>query len=427
MEKLYKLYKEHATISIDSRNIIVGCLFFALKGDKFNGNNFALQALEAGAAYAVVDDASLPKHPRLIQVKDVLDTLQRLAHHHRQQLNIPIVAITGTNGKTTTKELTAQALSVKFKVGLTCGNLNNHIGVPLTLLSMDSSTQVAVVEMGASHLGEIALLCQIAEPDYGLITNVGKAHLEGFGSLEGVKKAKGELYDFLSSRNGVILYNGDNPILAAMVAERRAQRLIQYGATINKAAVLPSDAAHPFLRLSVEGYPEINTQLIGAYNADNVLAALAVAQQFGINAEEAAPAISNYQPSNNRSQLLRKGGYTFIMDAYNANPVSMAAAIENFACLQGTDKWAILGDMLELGTETAVEHQNIIRLLKEKQLQNVYLVGHCFMEANNDTSFQAFHSVDELKVYLQQHPLPSQANILLKGSRGIRLESMINV
>ena len=425
MEKLYKLYKEHAIISTDSRNIVAGCLFFALRGENFNGNHFALQAIADGAAYAIVDDAALPAHPQFIKVIDVLDTLQKLALYHRRKLNIPIIAITGTNGKTTTKELTAQVLSAKFKVGVTQGNLNNHIGVPLTLLSMDNATQIGVVEMGASHLGEIAVLCRIAEPDYGLITNVGKAHLEGFGSLEGVKKTKGELYDFLISHNGVILFNADNPLLTDMVIERQAQRVVRYGITINNAALLPADTIYPFLRLSVQGYPEINTRLIGTCNTDNVLAALAVAEQFGINPEQAAMAISRYQPSNNRSQLLQKDGYTFIMDAYNANPTSMAATIENFSCLQHTHKWAILGDMLELGKETAAEHQNIIRLLKEKQLQNIFLVGRHFMETNNDNDFQTFLSVDDLIVHLQQYPLPQQAIILLKGSRGVQLEKVV--
>ena len=425
MEALYTLFLKHATISTDSRNIVAGCLFFALKGEKFNGNNFALQALDAGAAYAIVDDSTLPEHPQLIKVEDVLESLQKLALYHRRQLNIPVVAITGSNGKTTTKELTAQVLAVKYRVGVTCGNLNNHIGVPLTLLSMDNSTQVGVVEMGASGLREIAALCRIAEPNFGIITNIGKAHLEGFGSLAGVKKTKGELYDFLISHNGIILFNADNPLLTAMLAERKAQRLIPYGVSANHAAILPTDAAHPFLRLTVQGYPEINTSLVGAYNAENVLAALSVAQQFGIDAEQAAMAVSRYQPSNNRSQLLQKGGCTFIMDAYNANPTSMTAAIENFSRLQEPLKYAILGDMLELGEETAVEHQNIIRLLKEKQLENVFLVGACFMEANNNSNFQAFLSVGDLIAHLQKHPLPQQATILLKGSRGIQLEKVV--
>ncbi|MCL2097360.1 MAG: UDP-N-acetylmuramoyl-tripeptide--D-alanyl-D-alanine ligase [Bacteroidales bacterium] len=426
MENLYKLYKEHAIISTDSRNIVAGCLFFALKGENFNGNNFANQALAAGAAYAIVDDDTLPEHAQFIKVPNVLDSLQKLAHHHRRQLNIPVVAITGTNGKTTTKELTAQVLSVKYKVGVTRGNLNNHIGLPLTLLSMDKTTQIGVVEMGANHIGEIAALCSIAEPNYGLITNVGKAHLEGFGSFEGVKKAKGELYNFLSTHKGVIFFNADNPLLTEMVNERQAKGLIPYGLTTDKAAILQANADNPFLHLAVESYPEIKTQLIGAYNADNVLAALAIARQFGINAEEAATAISNYQPSNNRSQLLQKGGYTFIMDAYNANPTSMAAAIENFSNLQAVHKWAILGDMLELGAATVVEHRSIIQQLKEKRLQNVFLVGPHFMEANIGNNFQAFLSVDDLIAHLQQYPLPQSASILLKGSRGIQIERMIS-
>ncbi len=426
MEKLYKRYQQHAIISTDSRNIVAGCLFFALKGDNFNGNNFALQALESGAAYAIVDDSSLPEHPQLIKVSDVLESLQNLARHHRRQLNIPIVAITGTNGKTTTKELTAQVLSVKFKVGVTRGNLNNHIGVPLTLLAMDQTTQVGIVEMGASHPGEIATLCRIAEPNYGLITNVGKAHLEGFGSLEGVMRTKGELYDFIAANNGTIFYNADNPLLGSMIAQRQMSHTIQYGIQANNVAIVPPDTAHPFLRLSVQGYPAIDTHLVGTYNVDNVLAALAVAASFQISPDEAAVAISNYQPSNNRSQLLRKGSYTFIMDAYNANPTSMMAAIENFTGIQAMNKWAILGDMLELGKETGIEHRNIIRRLQEKNILHVFLVGTCFMEANNDNAFKSFLSVDDLSIYLQQHPLPAQSLILLKGSRGIRLEKLLD-
>ncbi len=426
MEKLYKLFQEHTFISTDSRNITPGCLFFALKGENFNGNLFALQAIEAGAAYAIVDDSTLPSHPQLLLVDDVLTSLQELARYHRRQLQIPIVAITGTNGKTTTKELTAQVLSSTFNTGVTKGNLNNHIGVPLTLLSMDKNTQVGVVEMGASHPGEIAVLCRIAEPNYGLITNIGKAHLEGFGSLEGVMRTKGELYDFLAANGDTVLYNTDNPLLCEMIAKRQIRHLIPYGKKENKAEVLSTDAAHPFLRLKTEDYPEINTQLVGSYNADNVLAALAVGAQFNISPQKAIDAINHYSPSNNRSQLTRTpAGRTIIMDAYNANPSSMAAAIENFALLQDKNKWAILGDMLELGKESEVEHEHILQLLQEKNIRQAILVGEHFMQANSNRLFQAFPSVKELAAYLIQNLPAADAVILLKGSRGIKLETVV--
>ena len=424
MEKLYKLFQQHP-ISTDSRNIVAGCLFFALKGEHFDGNRFAMQTIEGGAAYAVVDDPSLPSHPQLIKTDDVLTTLQGLALYHRRQLNIPIVAITGTNGKTTTKELTALVLSTKYKIGVTKDNMNNRLGVSLTLLSMDKSIQIGVVEIGAGKHGDIAALSRLTEPNFGLITNVGKAHLEGLGSLEGVRRTKGELYDFLVRNGGTILYNSDDPTLTEMVAERKATSLIRYGIKENEVTILPTDMAHPFLRLSVKAYPDIDTHLIGSYNTGNVLAALAIGTQFGISPQAAAAAVSRYEPVNNRSQLVHTAaGHTVIMDAYNANPSSMATAIENFVELRESNKWAVLGDMLELGNETAAEHQDIIRLLREKGLSNIFLVGEHFMQANNNT-FNAFPSVDELKAYLRQHPLPTNAVVLLKGSRGIKLEQAL--
>jgi UDP-N-acetylmuramoyl-tripeptide--D-alanyl-D-alanine ligase len=425
MEFIYRLFVQHPVICTDSRNITAGSIFFALKGEHFDGNRYALQALDSGAAFAVVDDTALPPHPQLIQVVDTLKTLQDLACMHRQKLGIPVIAITGTNGKTTTKELTAQVLSAKFKVGVTCGNLNNHIGVPLTLLRMTAGTQIGVVEMGANHSGEIAALCRIALPGYGLITNVGKAHLQGFGSLEGVCKAKGELYDYLTATSGAIFYNADNPLLCRMVNERNPKKIYPYGIVKNHAAVCHSGAAHPFLHLAVAGYPDIHTHLIGNYNADNILAALAVGAAFGVSPDEAASAINNYVPSNNRSQLLHTGRHTVIMDAYNANPASMAAAIENFAQLPGAGKYAILGDMLELGAESATEHAAIISLLKEKSFTGVLLVGAQFTQANAGGLFKSFMDVDALRTYLRQHPIASQATLLLKASRGIHLEDIV--
>jgi UDP-N-acetylmuramoyl-tripeptide--D-alanyl-D-alanine ligase len=421
--KLYKLFVQHPAVCTDSRNIIKNSIFFALKGDHFDGNHFALQALEQGAAYAVVDDPALPPHPRLILTDDTLKALQDLACMHRKKLKIPLLAITGTNGKTTTKELAAQVLSTKYKVGVTCGNLNNHIGVPLTLLRMNAATQIGIVEMGASHPGEIAQLCRIALPDYGVVTNVGKAHLQGFGSLEGVRKAKGELYDYLAKNRGVIFYNIDNPLLCSMAKEHQGKQLIPYGG--GRATILPTDEAHPFLRLAVKGFPEISTHLVGSYNTDNVLAALAIGNTFGVPPHAAATAINNYIPSNNRSQLLQTAQHTVIIDTYNANPSSMAAAINNFAALHYPNKCAILGDMLELGADSAAEHVHIISLLKQQPFTTVFLVGEHFMQANAGHTFQSFANAGALKNYLYQHPLAPQAAVLLKASHGIRLEELI--
>ncbi|MDR3236534.1 MAG: UDP-N-acetylmuramoyl-tripeptide--D-alanyl-D-alanine ligase [Prevotellaceae bacterium] len=426
MECIYRLFEQHPIICTDSRNITADSIFFALKGDHFDGNRYALQALDAGVAYAVVDDTTLPPHPQLIQVVDTLKALQDLASTHRRKLGIPVIAITGTNGKTTTKELTAQVLSAKFKVGVTSGNLNNHIGVPLTLLRMTAGTQIGVVEMGANHPCEIAALCRIALPDYGLITNVGKAHLQGFGSLEGVCKAKGELYDYLAATSGAIFYNTGNPLLCRMVNERNPPKIHPYGIAENHAAVVcPSGDAHPFLHLTVEGYPDIRTHLIGNYNTDNVLAALAVGAAFGVSPDAAAAAINHYEPSNNRSQLLHTARHTIIMDAYNANPASMTAAIENFAQLPATGKYAILGDMLELGAESATEHAAIIALLKEKPFTDVLLVGTQFTQAAVGVLFKSFADIAALRAYLRQHPIASQATILLKASRGMHLEDIV--
>jgi UDP-N-acetylmuramoyl-tripeptide--D-alanyl-D-alanine ligase len=422
---LYQLFVQHPAVCTDSRDIIKNSIFFALKGERFDGNQFALQALRQGAAYAVVDDHSLSPHPQLIPVDNALEALQNLARTHREKLQIPLIAITGTNGKTTTKELTAQVLSTRFNVGVTRGNLNNHIGVPLTLLRMQASTQIGVVEIGASSPGEIAQLCRIVLPGYGLVTNVGKAHLQGFGSLEGVRKAKGELYDYLAGSSGAVFYNAGNPLLCDMVRKYSFKRLIPYGVAESRATVLPVDDMHPFLRLAVKGFPEINTHLVGNYNADIVLAALAIGAAFGVPPHDAATAINNYRPANNRSQLLQTEQYTVIVDAYNANPSSMAAAIHNFAQLHYPNKCAILGDMLELGADSAAEHAQIISLLKQKLFNDVFLVGEHFMQADVSHSFRGVANVEALKDYLRRHPLAPQTAILLKASRGVRLETLI--
>jgi UDP-N-acetylmuramoyl-tripeptide--D-alanyl-D-alanine ligase len=399
----------------------VGCLFFALKGARFDGNRFALQALEKGAARAVVDDASLPTHPQLWLVDDVLAALQTLANRHRRTLNIPVIAVTGTNGKTTTKELLARVLATRYQTGVTQGNLNNHIGVPLTLLRMNATTQIGIVEMGASHPGEIAELCRIAEPDFGLITNIGKAHLEGFGSLEGVRKAKGELYDYLTIHAGTTFYNADHAILSEMVAER-ALRTVRYGIKEQAVRITAPDATCPFLRFSLPDYPLIETNLTGAYNIDNVLAALAVGKHFNIPAAAAVAAVSAYAPDNARSQLIRTARNTVIMDAYNANPSSMAVAIDHFIRLPANHKMLILGDMLELGANSAAEHAAVIDRLTQSPLKDVWLVGRLFTQAAQNR-YRCFDSTDAVKAHLAAAPLTG-VTLLIKGSRGVGLDRL---
>ena len=438
MKNLYKIFLEHPSISTDSRKIHSGDLFFALKGDNFDGNAFAEKAIESGAAYAVIDcpvlfDSSIygrsaGEKAQFILVPDALKALQQLALHHRQTLNTPVFALTGTNGKTTTKELVAAVLATKYKVCATQGNLNNHIGVPLTLLRMDKTTEAAVVEMGANHPGEIADLAAIVQPDYGLITNVGKAHLEGFGSLEGVMQTKGALYEAAP----ILFVNADNPLLCGMAEQRGgAKEKHFYGLQSQKASILPTNEKNPFLRLNVPGYPPIETQLIGTYNADNVLAALAVGAHFGVDPLLAAEAIKNYRPTNNRSQHMQTAKNTLIIDAYNANPTSMAAALGNFEQLIAIHKVLILGDMLELGTDSEQEHRalvgRLIDLQKSGCMEQVFLVGpRLGAAALGHSGCNCFTDVGALKDYLLECPLKG-AVVLIKGSRGMRLEQVLDV
>ncbi|MCL2727117.1 MAG: UDP-N-acetylmuramoyl-tripeptide--D-alanyl-D-alanine ligase [Bacteroidales bacterium] len=414
-------------MSTDSRKISRGDLFFALKGDNFDGNDYAEKAIESGAAYAIVDRPS-GDHAQFILVPDALKALQQLAQHHRQMQHIPIFALTGSNGKTTTKELITTVLSAKYRVCSTQGNLNNHIGVPLTLLRIDSTTQMAVIEMGANHLGEIAVLAAIAQPDYGLITNVGKAHLEGFGSLEGVIQTKGELYQAAQT----LFVNADNPTLCNMAAQRGGTKEKHfYGLHHQKASILPTDEQNPFLRLHVPGYPPIETQLIGAYNADNVLAALAVGAHFGVDPLLAAEAIQNYRPTNNRSQHMQTAKNTLIIDAYNANPTSMAAALDNFEQLSAAHKVVILGDMLELGADSELEHHALVARLfdlqKSAKINQIFLVGpRLGAAARAHPCCSCFADVNALKAHLSDSPLIG-AVVLIKGSRGIRLEQALEL
>lgn len=456
IQNLYEIYcKCGCRVTTDTRTLSGGELFFALKGESFDGNEYALAALEGGAAYAVVDSlspvaASCADNPRVIPVEDTLRTLQELARWHRSMTFVDgkpltVIALTGTNGKTTTKELIRQVLSVKYRVTATEGNLNNSIGVPLTLLRINGETQIAVVEMGASHPGDIRELVEIALPNYGLVTNVGKAHLLGFGSLEGVMATKGELYDYLRRTSDKVFINVDNPLLCKMASDRNLQSdperpyslLLPYGLEYQGASVMPSSPEPPYLRLSIPDSDGslvlVQTSLVGSYNADNVMAAIAVGRHFGISLKEAALAIESYVPSNNRSQMMRTEKNRLIVDAYNANPTSMTAALDNFASVSAPSKVALLGDMLELGTESVAEHVAIAKKALSLGLSKVCFVGAEFGKAlqiirkeQEELCDAAMHfdSSDSLKSYLDANPL-EDALVLVKGSRGTRMEKTI--
>jgi len=428
---LYKLFLTSSGICTDSRQITPGCLFFALKGENFDGNKFAKQALEQGALCAVVDNQDICEDERYLYTNNVLLCLQDLARHHRKQFPIPVIAITGSNGKTTTKELITRVLSTKYKVLSTSGNLNNHIGVPLTLLKIDNTTEAAVIEMGASAPGEIELLANIALPVTGLITNIGKAHLLGFGSLEGVKKTKGELYNYLKANGGIAFYNSDNPLLQEMVAARKEMVALPYGNNESKIEILKPTSQNPFLNIKTNNNKIIKTHLIGNYNASNVLAALAVGDYFGINLQHSIEAIETYIPSNNRSQLIKGHDNTLIVDAYNANPTSMKAALENFMDIDASTKGVIIGDMLELGKDSTEEHKKILKIIEKMDLKYIFIVGKEFAQAAKEYDYFKRKAVFEttsqnLKEHLSQHKITG-ATLLIKGSRGIKLEKVLDI
>lgn len=433
MKELYELYRRcGCKVSTDSRTIRGGELFFALRGENFDGNAYAPGALDAGAAAAVVNsDADLPDDGRLIKVEDPFRTLQELAIFHRENVlgpgrRLPVVGLTGTNGKTTTKELITAVLSKKYKVCSTKGNLNNDIGVPLSLLSIAPDTEVAVIEMGASHPDDIAKLVQVSRPDYGLITNVGKAHLLGFGSFEGVKAAKGEMYKYVGSKSdGLLFVNADDPDLLQMASAYSCARKY-YGIRHQNVEILPTDGQNPFLRMAVDGV-EIRTNLVGAYNADNVLAAVAVGAHFGVSLPDAAEAIAAYVPSNNRSQMMKTAANTLIVDAYNANPSSMAAALDNFARIKAGRKVAFLGDMRELGDDSVREHVAVVERIVSLGLE-ACLVGVEFAKALDESGINVsgwFATSEQLAAYLKDCPLKG-ATVLVKGSRGIQMEKIID-
>ena len=430
LSALYQIFLDCSVVTTDSRNCPKDSLFIALKGDSFNGNAFASQALKDGCSYAIIDEPiySQENNEHLIVVEDCLQTLQQLANYHRTQLGTRVIGITGTNGKTTTKELISAVLSQAHNVLFTQGNFNNHIGVPLTLLRLKPEHTLAVIEMGANHPGEIKQLSEIADPDYGIITNVGKAHLEGFGSLEGVIQTKGELYDYLSSKEDATFFvHHDNSYLMEMVQARTLSPIF-YGKDKSLYISGEVNGNSPFLSFQWQAGKKgeansVQTQLIGEYNLSNALAAVAIGSYFGVTASQINEALANYIPQNNRSQLKKTARNTLIIDTYNANPTSMMAALENFRNMQVSNKVLILGDMLELGSESQTEHQKIVDYLQEKPFATVLLIGEQFISTTN--RFQCFQTAQSLiQEFNKANPLNS--TILIKGSNGMKLTSVVD-
>ena len=414
IEELYQHYKQVGLVATDTRNIEKNTIFFALKGPNFNGNAFAEKALEAGAAFSIVDEAIYATKPAILLVDNVLETLQKLANYHRRQLNIPIIGLTGSNGKTTTKELLHAVLSKKYKTVATVGNLNNHIGVPLTLLSMNAETEIGIVEMGANHQKEIEFLSQLCAPNFGYITNFGKAHLEGFGGIEGVVKGKSELYTYLKNEGGTAFVNPDDSL--QLEKTKALDRIFFERELILKKTT-------PFLTVAYRG-SSIKSQLIGTYNFTNICAAITVGHHFGITPTAIKEALESYVPSNNRSQIIQKGTHTIVLDAYNANPTSMKAAIESFKTMEGENKVLILGDMFELGKYGLEEHQKIATLLQSATFKKVYLIGALFHKITTDAL--QFKEFSDFKQHLKTQNL-SNGTILIKGSRGMQLERVLEL
>jgi UDP-N-acetylmuramoyl-tripeptide--D-alanyl-D-alanine ligase len=423
IQKIYQKYLESKRISTDTRQITPGSVFFALKGDKFNANQFAAEALNKGASYAVIDEEKFRKDDRYILVNDVLEALQQVARHHRNQLEIPVLALTGSNGKTTSKELVHAVLSKKFKTHATKGNLNNHIGVPLTILAIDDAVEFAVIEMGANHLGEIALLCSIANPTHGFITNIGKAHIGTFGGYENIIRGKSELYQHLITNNGQVFINSQNEILTNM-SKRFKDPIFYPGENDFYKAELVS--ADPMVKVKADNGEIVETNLIGGYNFENIAAALCIGKFFGVDAQEANKAVAEYVPGNMRSQVVKKENNTVILDAYNANPSSMQAAIENLSLMNAANKVLILGDMFELEGEADKEHQAIGALIKQKGFKDVYLCGSLFKAALRELPHaKYFEKKDQLALELKQYPIKN-ATVLVKASRGIGLETIVD-
>ncbi len=425
--ELYSYYLLHPNICTDTRKISKGCLFFALKGENFDANTFASQALQNGAAYVVIDNKDYQKDDRYLLVEDTLIALQSLATHHRQQLNIPFIGLTGSNGKTTTKELINSVLSQKFITSATKGNLNNHIGVPLTLLEITNDVEVAIIEMGANHQKEIEMLSQICQPNYGLITNIGKAHLEGFGGLEGVKKGKGELFDHLESNNGSVFINEDSPALAEIASQRSFVKIISYGTGNTSKIKGELIENNPYLKIKWSFNSETHevlSQLTGTYNFENILAAIAIGIEFGLTPLDINTGIESYAPKNNRSQITKTEKNTVIGDYYNANPSSMVLAIENISKLNATKKVLILGDMFEVGETSEEEHLGVLQKASSYNFDQLIFIGKEFKKQSLGANALFFETTAQAFEYLESHPITG-ALVLVKGSRSMKLEKLI--
>lgn len=426
MKDLYELFLQHPTITTDSRDVPEGSMFFALKGETFDGNAYAKAALEQGAAYAVIDEKEYAEedNEHLLLVEDVLTTLQQLAKYHRVHLGTPIIGITGTNGKTTTKELIATVLKKKYNVLYTQGNFNNHIGVPKTLLQLTREHDIAVIEMGANHPGEIKTLVEIVLPDFGIITNVGKAHLLGFGSFEGVIRTKGELYDFLRAIEGTVFINNENPHLLGI---SKGLKLVKYGQTETDGLLVKGQLVecNPFLKFEWNG-GVVQTRLIGSYNLDNALAAACIGTYFEVPSNDICDALAEYTPSNNRSQLTITKDNKLVVDAYNANPTSMKAALDNFRLIQADHKMCILGQMGELGDVSEEEHQKVIDLIGEGDFEQVWLVGDNFAKTRHPANYRLFSNVEEVKTAISTQK-PQGFLILIKGSNSNKLVQTVEL
>ncbi len=421
MTDLYDRYLQNPKICTDTRKISTGCIFFALKGPHFNGNEFAKEALKKGASFAIVDDELYAIDDKYILVKDALTTLQELARFHRKELKCKVIGITGSNGKTTSKELCLQVLKKKYNTLATYGNLNNHIGVPLTILSIGTDTEIAIIEMGANHLNEIEFLCGIAQPDYGVITNIGKAHLEGFGSLEAVLQGKTELYRYLATKNAPVFVKDNDYVLIDKIPKECP--IIRFGELKNSNFIIQYNGAQPFVKVLLNK-TQIKSQLIGDYNFDNIALSISIGMEFDVETTDIKDAIENYVASNNRSQIKKTNTNTILLDAYNSNPTSLEKAIQNLENINHENKVMILGDMLELGKETTIEHQKIIDQCLRSGVSNVFLVGKIFNAINN-TNYTSFDNTIELIELIKTQSI-EDAFVLIKGSRGMKLENVVD-